>query len=132
MNSRQQVKQIIVKKLKAVEQPVHIFQLLNDKLNKTSSMEEQRDEVKEIEKLQNCPSTSLGIQSLDLDRKLKELKDKERKQREDVTRNQRDAATADRLKKNLLKCCDEIQHLLSRQQRLSELMNNQRKKKDIF
>ncbi|VDN82944.1 unnamed protein product [Brugia pahangi] len=132
MNSRQQIKQTIAKKLKAVEQPVDVFQLLNDKLNKTSSMEEQRDEVKEMEKLQNCSSTSLGIQSLDLDKKLKELKDKERKLREGITRNQRDAATADRLKKNLLKCRDEIQHLLNRQQRLSELMDNRRKKKDIF
>ncbi|VDM23592.1 unnamed protein product [Wuchereria bancrofti] len=132
MNSRQQIKQTIAKKLKAVEQPVDVFELLNDKLNKTSSMEEQRDEAKEIEKLQNCSSTSLGIQSLDLDKKLKELKDKERKLREGITRNQRDAATADRLKKNLLKCRDEIQHLLSRQQRLSELMDNRRKKKDIF
>ncbi|VDO57594.1 unnamed protein product [Brugia timori] len=80
----------------------------------------------------NCSSTNLGIQSLDLDKKLKELKDKERKLREGVTRNQRDAATADRLKKNLLKCRDEIQHLLNRQQRLSKLMDNRRKKKDIF
>ncbi|VDM09851.1 unnamed protein product [Wuchereria bancrofti] len=52
MNSRQQIKQTIAKKLKAVEQPVDVFELLNDKLNKTSSMEEQRDEAKEIEKLQ--------------------------------------------------------------------------------
>lgn len=63
---------------------------------------------------------------------MKELKDKERKLREGVARNQRDAATADRLKKNLLKCRNEIQQLLNRQQRLNSLMDSQRRKKDIF
>ncbi|EJD76422.1 zinc finger protein, variant [Loa loa] len=128
----QQVRKIIAKQLKAVERPVDVFELLNDKLNKTSAEEERRDEVKEIERLQNCSSTSLGIQALNLDKKLKELKNRERKLREGVTRNQRDAATADRLKKNLLKCRDEIQQLMSRQQRLNDLMDSGRKKKDIF
>uniref|UniRef100_A0A0R3S136 Zinc finger CCCH-type with G patch domain-containing protein n=1 Tax=Elaeophora elaphi TaxID=1147741 RepID=A0A0R3S136_9BILA len=133
MKSRQQqVRQTIAKQLKAAEQPVDVFDLLNDKLNKASPVEEQRDEVKEMQSLQNCSSTNLGIQALDLDKKLKELKDKERKLREGVTRNQRDVATAEKLKKNLLKCRDEMQRLLSQQQRLNDLMDTRRKKKDIF
>lgn len=49
---QQQVRQTIAKQLKAVEQPVDVFDLLNDKLNKTSNVEEQRDEMKVVEKLQ--------------------------------------------------------------------------------
>uniref|UniRef100_A0A915PPT7 Zinc finger CCCH-type with G patch domain-containing protein n=1 Tax=Setaria digitata TaxID=48799 RepID=A0A915PPT7_9BILA len=131
IKSRQQhVKQTIAKRLKASEQPIDVFDLLNSKLNK--AMEEQKDEIKEIEKLQNCSSTGLGVQALNLDKKLKELKDKERKLREGITRNQRDTATAERLKKNLLKCRNEMQQLLVRQQRVNDLMDSQRKKKDIF
>lgn len=81
---------------------------------------------------QNCSSANLGVQALDLDKKLKELKDQERKLREGVVRNQRDAKTADRLKKNLSKCRDEIQQLINRQQRVNDLMDSRRKKKDIF
>ncbi|KAM3728024.1 Zinc finger CCCH-type with G patch domain-containing protein [Dirofilaria immitis] len=133
MKSRQeQVRQTITKQLKAIEKPVDVFELLNDKLNKTSNMEEERNEMKEMESLQNNSSTDLGIQSLDLDKKLKQLKDKERKLRGGITRNQRDAATADKLKKNLIKCRDEIKQLLTRQHRLNSLMDSRRKKKDIF
>ncbi|OZC06044.1 hypothetical protein X798_06973 [Onchocerca flexuosa] len=95
-------------------------------------MEEQRNEMKVMERSHNCSSAGLGIQALDLDKKMKELKDKERKLREGIARNQRDAATANTLKKNLIKCRDEMQHLLSRQQRLNDLMDSRRKKKDIF
>ncbi|CAG9531728.1 unnamed protein product [Cercopithifilaria johnstoni] len=133
MKSRQrQTKQIISKQLKAANHPVDVFELLNSELNKASDVERQRNEVKEIEKLQNFSSTTLGIQALDLDKKLKELKGRERNLREGITRNQRDAATVNKLKKNLLKCRDEIQQLLSQQQRLNGLMDTRRKKKDVF
>lgn len=49
---QQQVRQAIAKQLKTAEQPVDVFELLNDKLNKASAMEERRDEMKEMERLQ--------------------------------------------------------------------------------
>ncbi|VDK88593.1 unnamed protein product [Litomosoides sigmodontis] len=129
---QQQVRQIIKKQLKTAEQPTDVFELLNDKLNKPPNEGEQKDDVQDMEKLQNCSSAALGVQALNLDKKLRELKDRERKLREGITRNQRDSATANKLKKNLVKCRDEMQQLLSQQQRVSDLMDTRRKKKDIF
>lgn len=49
---REQVRQTIKKQPKTAEQPTDVFELLNDKLNKTRNAEEQKDDVKDMEKLQ--------------------------------------------------------------------------------
>ncbi|VDN06952.1 unnamed protein product [Thelazia callipaeda] len=133
LKTRQQyVKQTIAKHLEAVEQPVDVFDLLNQKLNESSVRPNSVDETEEIKKLQSCSSKNLGAQFLDLDKKLREYKEKERKLREGITRNSRDFATVDKLKKKLSACREVIQRLTNQQERLNTMVSSRRKKSDIF
>lgn len=74
----------------------------------------------------------MGIHSLNIDKEIKELKIKERKLHEGIARNMRDRTTAERLKRNLAHCQQEIAKLKKRQQRLANEIDNRRYKKDIF
>lgn len=69
---------------------------------------------------------------MNLNREMKEMKAKERKLREGITRNSRDHATVEKLKKSLSKCREDIQKLANRQQRVHNEMDGRVRKKDIF
>lgn len=60
------------------------------------------------------------------------MKAKERKLREGITRNRRDHATAENLKKRLSECQADIRKLEAKQERLSNEVIERRRKKDLF
>lgn len=72
------------------------------------------------------------MDALNLDRQMKELKGKERKLREGITRNQRDRATVEKLKRALAECQKDIEKLVARQDRLSNEVEGRRTMKGLF
>uniref|UniRef100_W6NFI5 Zinc finger CCCH-type with G patch domain-containing protein n=1 Tax=Haemonchus contortus TaxID=6289 RepID=W6NFI5_HAECO len=111
-----------------------IFAFLNRKLEQEPVKTEQ-DEIKEdIRKLARSSNKSLGVQGIDLECELKQLRSKERKLREGIARNKHDKRTVERMKVQLVELERTIEKVQGKQQRLhSEIGDRQKKKKkDIF
>ncbi|EYC33800.1 hypothetical protein Y032_0002g999 [Ancylostoma ceylanicum] len=78
-------------------------------------------------------SRALGLQGLDLESELKQLRSKEKKLLEGIARNKHDKRTLDRLKNGLAEVERAIEKTQAKQQRVhSELGDRQKRKKDIF
>ncbi|KAJ1349654.1 hypothetical protein KIN20_005251 [Parelaphostrongylus tenuis] len=111
-----------------------IFTFINRKLDVQSSDKTEHEELKEEHRmLAKSSSKSLGVQGIDLESELKQLRSKEKKLREGIFRNRQDKRTVERLKLGLADVERSIQKVEAKQARVrTELGNRQKRKKDIF
>uniref|UniRef100_A0A915A6L6 Zinc finger CCCH-type with G patch domain-containing protein n=2 Tax=Parascaris univalens TaxID=6257 RepID=A0A915A6L6_PARUN len=129
---KDRVKKEIAKRLCVGEANKDIFDILNHTLNAHAKDSDTMSAHDEKKHLKAASSKKLGVDALNLDRQMKELKGKERKLREGITRNQRDRATVEKLKRSLAECQKDIEKLVARQDRLSNEVEGRRTTKGLF
>ncbi|KHN86918.1 Zinc finger CCCH-type with G patch domain-containing protein [Toxocara canis] len=114
------------------ESSIDIFDVLNRSLNAATKDADALSVHEEKKLLKAASSEKLGVQSISLDKQMKELKSKERKLREGITRNQRDRTTVEKLRRALVDCQKDIKKLAAHQERLSNEVRGRRTTKDLF